>query len=64
MDYLAKELAARDSDVPLQLYDANELAALIEDLKQLLQPADMLLLKGSNGMKLNQVVDALTSETE
>lgn len=64
MDYLAKELAARDSDVPLQLYDANELAALIEDLKQLLQPADMLLLKGSNGMKLYQVVDALTGENQ
>jgi len=64
MDYLAKELAARYSDVPLQLYDANELAALIEDLKQLLQPVDMLLLKGSNGMKLYQVVDALTGENQ
>lgn len=59
MDYLAKELTKRGSDIPLQLYDATELPALISDLQQLLQPADMLLLKGSNGMKLAEVVAAL-----
>lgn len=61
MDALAKELEKRGSTVTLQLYDVTEKAALIQDLQRILKPQDMILLKGSNGMGLAEVVEALVA---
>ena len=41
---------------PVKKEEKNE---LIEAVKKVLQPEDMVVLKGSNGMGLREVIDAL-----
>ncbi|MDH6364877.1 UDP-N-acetylmuramoyl-tripeptide--D-alanyl-D-alanine ligase [Enterococcus sp. PF1-24] len=45
-------------------FDQENKAGLINSLKKVLQPEDAVMLKGSNGMQLNQVVAALMEQAE
>ncbi|MHC5246896.1 UDP-N-acetylmuramoyl-tripeptide--D-alanyl-D-alanine ligase [Enterococcus sp. LJL90] len=58
MQVLAEKLTAVYPNLTLT-YIAEDMAQLIQVLQENLQPTDSLLLKASNGMHLNQVVDAL-----
>jgi UDP-N-acetylmuramoyl-tripeptide--D-alanyl-D-alanine ligase len=44
--------------------EKDEKEALIKDLKKIIKPEDMIVLKASNGMGLSAVVDALMADTE
>jgi UDP-N-acetylmuramoyl-tripeptide--D-alanyl-D-alanine ligase len=57
MKHLASALAKKGVDY--EYFTTAEKPALIEAVKKSLQANDMLVLKGSNSMKLREVVDAL-----
>ena len=39
--------------------DENQFDAMLETIQKVLQPADQILLKGSNSMQLAKIVEAL-----
>jgi UDP-N-acetylmuramoyl-tripeptide--D-alanyl-D-alanine ligase len=59
MASLYEELQKSYPQSQVQLFAKNEKSALINTLKETLQSADMVVLKASNGMGLNEVVQAL-----
>lgn len=61
MQNLADELTKQQPELTVH-YFADNLANMTDFIKENLQPNDTLLLKGSNGMHLNQVVEALTTD--
>lgn len=58
---LAEILAVEQPELPVK-YFPEDMADLISAVKESLQPTDALLLKASNGMHLDQVVDALKAD--
>lgn len=59
MQHLAHELRNTYSPAHLHYYQQDQQAELTADLQRLLGPDDLILLKGSHGMHLEQVVTAL-----
>ncbi|MGM0213962.1 UDP-N-acetylmuramoyl-tripeptide--D-alanyl-D-alanine ligase [Enterococcus sp. AZ109] len=59
MKNLAEVIAVRYPRLAVQSFAANEKIAMIEAIKRELQPEDSIVLKGSNGMGLLEVIDAL-----
>ncbi len=45
--------------IAVESFGPNDLEALIARLEEVLQPGDMLLLKGSRGLEMERIVDAL-----
>jgi len=54
---LTAELEART--IAVESFGPNDIEALIARLEEVLQPGDMLLLKGSRGLEMERIVDAL-----
>jgi UDP-N-acetylmuramoyl-tripeptide--D-alanyl-D-alanine ligase len=50
--------AARDAGLP-DVFHTEELEALVRHVRERLRPADVVLVKGSRGMKLERLVEAL-----
>lgn len=58
MAYLADKL--QETYAPANIHSFKKKKnELIEAVKKVLQPEDMVVLKGSNGMGLREVIDAL-----
>ncbi len=62
MTALLNALTEKDADLTVYHFDKPNKSALIQMIKAELGPADSILLKGSNGMGLSEVVEALTEE--
>lgn len=62
MTALLNALTEKDADLTVYHFDKPNKSALIQIIKAELGPADSILLKGSNGMGLSEVVEALTEE--
>lgn len=62
MTALFHALTEKDADLTVYHFDKPNKAALIQMVKAELQPEDSILLKGSNGMGLAEVVDALVNQ--
>ncbi len=56
MKHLAEELKTRYPYLPVYSFQKDEQEKLVQAIQNSLKPADMILLKASNGMHLNQVV--------
>ncbi|MGM0125441.1 UDP-N-acetylmuramoyl-tripeptide-D-alanyl-D-alanine ligase [Enterococcus sp. AZ194] len=59
MQALKTRLDSQNSPIDVQLFSKNEKPALIKAIIQALQPTDLVVLKGSNGMGLAEVVKEL-----
>lgn len=59
MKALFEKLQANYSLAHLHFYEKAQKENLIEKVKTLLEPEDMILLKGSNGMGLSEVIQSL-----
>ena len=59
MAYLADKLQETYAPANIHSFKKEEKNELIEAVKKVLQPEDMVVLKGSNGMGLREVIDAL-----
>lgn len=59
MKTLARKLKDRTTAPWVSHYDLEGKQQLITDLKNALEPADMVVLKGSNSMKLIEIVESL-----
>ncbi|UQS82318.1 UDP-N-acetylmuramoyl-tripeptide--D-alanyl-D-alanine ligase [Bombilactobacillus folatiphilus] len=60
--YGSEMRALRDalpSQLSVQWYSRDQKVKLIQDLQEILQPQDLILLKASNGLHLDEVVQAL-----
>lgn len=62
MTALLNALTEKDADLTVYHFDKPNKSALIQMIKAELGPADSILLKGSNGMGLSEVIEALTEE--
>lgn len=62
MTALLNALTEKDADLTVYHFDKPNKSALIQMIKAELGPTDSILLKGSNGMGLSEVVEALTEE--
>ena len=62
MTALLNALTEKDANLTVYHFDKPNKSALIQMIKAELGPADSILLKGSNGMGLSEVVEALTEE--
>lgn len=61
---LQQALAKQAPDLAVSHYESADLATLSADLQAILTPADQILLKGSHGIHLEQVLAALQDSTE
>ncbi|TGD18218.1 UDP-N-acetylmuramoyl-tripeptide--D-alanyl-D-alanine ligase [Levilactobacillus suantsaiihabitans] len=61
---LQQALAQQAPDLAVTHYESADLAALSADLQTILTPADQILLKGSHGIHLEQVLAALQDSSE
>ena len=59
MQALKKRLAQSPLADKVRYFATDEKLQLIASLKETLEPSDSLVIKGSNGMGLSEVVDAL-----
>ncbi|MFT9213094.1 glutamate ligase domain-containing protein, partial [Liquorilactobacillus ghanensis] len=59
MASLAQALRDKFDSTRLHLYASNQKAKLIADLTAVIEPADLVLLKGSHGIHLEEVLAAL-----
>ena len=59
MEHLALALANRYPELNVQHYKKDEKPQMIAAIKAELRPEDSIVLKGSNGMKLDEVITAL-----
>lgn len=59
MAALQQALADKFTPERLHLYASNQKTQLLADLNDLIEPTDLVLLKGSHGIHLEEVLTAL-----
>lgn len=64
MKALYQKLKSKYANDRLHYYPIAEQHALSEDLQQKLQPTDLVMVKGSNGMHMDKIVASLLSAAE